>query len=58
MKIAKNSMSANALIPFSFKTRMLYPSTFSKLYKVIHFFIFYYKHSDIFIQEYLIQEST
>jgi hypothetical protein len=40
INVARNSMPAEALISLSFKTRMLYPSTFSPNW--ISLFIFYF----------------
>ena len=52
MNVAKNSMPADALISLSFKTRNIISFyIFSKLYKLIHFFIFYRQYSAILIQE-------
>ena len=51
MKVAKNSIPADALISLSFKTGMLYPSTFSPNLVTCSFF-------QIFItQEYVIKQS-
>ena len=59
MNVAKNSMPADALISLSFKTGILYPSTFSpNCIMFIHFLNFSVVYKLILIQEYLIKESS
>jgi hypothetical protein len=58
MNVAKNRMPADALISLSFKTRILYPSTFSpNCIRLFILFVFTIIKPGSIIQDYLIKQS-